>query len=178
MSRVGKLPVNIPDNIKVSITDDVITFDSGKFKKIYRVSHGVKVDYINKQIRFKIADGYSADTSTFVGMNRSNVKNIVIGLQTGFRTTLEINGVGYKALVDNRLLILTLGFSHEIFYALPDGVDASFEKPNLIILSGSDNVLVGQTAAEIISFRRPEPYKGKGVKVFGKRILRKEGKKK
>ena len=111
-------------------------------------------------------------------MDRSNIKNIVQGLKESFKTTLEINGVGYKAAVDKGVLMLTLGYSHEIFYALPKGITAAFEKPNLIILSGDDKVLVGQVASEIISFRKPEPYKGKGVKIFGKQILRKEGKKK
>jgi large subunit ribosomal protein L6 len=111
-------------------------------------------------------------------MDRSNIKNIVQGLQEPFKTVLEINGVGYKAAVDKGVLMLTLGYSHEIFYALPKGISAAFEKPNLIIISGDDKVLVGQIASEIISFRKPEPYKGKGVKIFGKQILRKEGKKK
>ena len=114
----------------------------------------------------------------FVGMNRSNVKNIIEGLQNPFKTTLEINGVGYKASVDKGVLALTLGYSHEIYYALPKNITAAFEKPNLIIITGDDKVLVGQVASEIISFRKPEPYKGKGVKILGKAILRKEGKKK
>ncbi|MBP7709700.1 MAG: 50S ribosomal protein L6 [Rickettsiales bacterium] len=178
MSRVGKLPVAIPDNIKVTVDKDVITLDSGKVKKTYKVSPGVGVEVLDKQIKLAAIDKTIPDISMFVGMDRSNIKNIVLGLQTGFKTTLEINGVGYKASVDKSVLILTLGYSHEIFYALPKGITAVFEKPNLIIISGDDNILVGQVAAEIISFRKPEPYKGKGVKVFGKKILRKEGKKK
>jgi len=178
MSRVGKLPVSIPDNIKVTVDKDIITLDSGKAKKSYRVSLGVGVELLDKQIKLVAIDKTIPDISMFVGMDRSNVKNIVLGLKTGFKTTLEINGVGYKASVDKSVLILTLGYSHEIFYALPKGITAVFEKPNLIIISGDDNILVGQVAAEIISFRKPEPYKGKGVKVFGKKILRKEGKKK
>ncbi len=178
MSRVGKLPVAIPDHIKVTVDKDVITLDSGKVKKIYKVSPGVGVEVLDKQIKLAAIDKTIPDISMFVGMDRSNIKNIVLGLQTGFKTTLEINGVGYKASVDKSVLILTLGYSHEIFYALPKGITAAFEKPNLIIISGDDNILVGQVAAEIISFRKPEPYKGKGVKVFGKKILRKEGKKK
>jgi large subunit ribosomal protein L6 len=178
MSRVGKLPVNIPDNIKVSVDKNIITFDSGKVKKTYQVSPGVKVEFADKQIRLSAVDKSIPDISMFVGMDRSNIKNIVAGLQTPFKTTLEINGVGYKASVDKGVLILTLGYSHEIFYALPKNIAAAFEKPNLIIISGDDKVLVGQVAAEIISFRKPEPYKGKGVKVLGKAILRKEGKKK
>ena len=178
MSRVGKLPVQIPDNIKISIDNGVVSFDAGKTKKTYQVSNGVKVEFADKQIKVSAVDKSIPDISMFVGMDRSNIKNIVAGLQTPFKTTLEINGVGYKASVDKGVLSLTLGYSHEILYALPQGINAAFEKPNLIIISGEDKVLVGQVAAEIISFRKPEPYKGKGVKVLGKAILRKEGKKK
>jgi large subunit ribosomal protein L6 len=178
MSRVGKLPVAIPDNVKVAIDSGLITFDSGKVKKAYKVSPGVKAEITDKQIKLSAIDKSLSDISMFVGMDRSNVKNIVIGLSVGFKTVLEINGVGYKASVDKSILVMTLGYSHEIYYALPQGIAAAFEKPNLIVITGDDNVLVGQVAAEIISFRKPEPYKGKGVKVFGKKILRKEGKKK
>lgn len=178
MSRVGKLPVSVPDNIKVTINKNIIAFDNGKIKKTYQVSNGVKAEFAEKQIKFTAVDKTIPDISMFVGMDRSNVKNIIVGLQTPFKTVLEINGVGYKASVDKGVLSLTLGYSHEILYALPKGITAAFEKPNLVIITGDDKVLVGQVAAEIISFRKPEPYKGKGVKVFGKKILRKEGKKK
>lgn len=178
MSRVGKLPVNIPDTIKVTMDKNIITFDSGKVKKTYQISLGVKVEIVDKQIKLSALDKSISDISMFVGMDRSNIKNIVAGLVTPFKTILEINGVGYKAAVEKEILALTLGYSHEIHYALPKGITAVFEKPNLITISGDDKVLVGQVAAEIISFRKPEPYKGKGVKVFGKKILRKEGKKK
>ncbi len=178
MSRVGKLPVQIPDNIKVAVSGSVVSFDNGKIKKTYEVSKGVKISFENKEIRLVAENKDTPKISMFVGMDRSNIKNIVLGLGTPFKTVLEINGVGYKASVDKNLLILTLGYSHEIIYALPKGITAAFEKPNLIIISGDDKVLVGQIASEIISFRKPEPYKGKGVKVAGKAILRKEGKKK
>lgn len=177
MSRVGKLPVQIPSSIKLSISNDILTFETGKEKKNYKLSYGINAEFADNSLKL-IASGLNQDSSMFIGMDRSNIKNIVLGLSEGFKTTLEINGVGYKASVDKSLLVLTLGYSHEIFYSLPEGISATFEKPNLIILSGSDKILVGQVAAEIISFRKPEPYKGKGVKVFGKKILRKEGKKK
>lgn len=178
MSRVGKLPVVIPDSIKVSITGDVINFDGGKTKKTYKLSKGVKAELVEKSLVFSAIDKNIPDISMFVGMNRSNVKNIIAGMKAPFKTVLEINGVGYKASVDKGVLSLTLGYSHDILYALPQGVNAAFEKPNLIVLTSEDKVLVGQVASEIISFRKPEPYKGKGVKVAGKQILRKEGKKK
>lgn len=178
MSRVGKLPVVIPDNIKVSIAGSVVTFDTGKVKKTYKISNGVKIEFADKALKLSAADKKIPDISMFVGMDRSNIKNLVAGLQTPFKTILEINGVGYKASVDKGVLSLTLGYSHEILYALPQGITASYEKPNLVTITGDDKVLVGQVASEIISFRKPEPYKGKGVKILGKAILRKEGKKK
>lgn len=178
MSRVGKLPISVPENIKVNIADGLVVFDSGKFKTEYRVNPRVKVALDSGKIKLSALDLEDTDSSMFVGMDRSNLKNIILGLQNPYKTTLEINGVGYKAAVEKNILTLTLGYSHEIYYSLPAGISASFEKPNLIIITGNDKVLVGQVAAEIISFRKPEPYKGKGIKVQGKAILRKEGKKK
>ncbi|HLD76831.1 MAG TPA: 50S ribosomal protein L6 [Rickettsiales bacterium] len=178
MSRVGKLPVVVPDNIKVAINDNIVTLDNGKLKKEYAVSTGVKVSFVDKKIKLEAINKKTPKISMFVGMDRSNIKNIVQGMNTPFKVTLEFNGVGFKAAVTKNLLALTLGFSHDIVFALPKGIAAAFEKPNFIVISGDDKVLVGQIAAEIISFRKPEPYKGKGVKIAGKAILRKEGKKK
>ncbi len=178
MSRVGKLPVKIPANVKVAVEKNIISFDNGKTKTSYKVSPKVKIEYNDGALKFSAEEGAPSDISMFIGMDRSNVKNIVGGLLEPFKTVLEVNGVGYKASVEKEVLVLTLGYSHEIYYYLPAGVSAVFEKPNLIVITGSDKVLVGQVASEIISFRKPEPYKGKGVKISGKPILRKEGKKK
>lgn len=178
MSRVGKLPVAIPGSIKVEVVGDLIRFDNSKEKKEYQVSNGVAISFENNEIKVFAKDKKQPKISMFVGMDRSNINNIVKGLTEGFKVVLEINGVGYKAAVSKNFLVLDLGFSHEIVYTLPQGIAAKFEKPNLIEITGGDKVLVGQIAAEIISFRKPEPYKGKGVKIQGQYILRKEGKKK
>lgn len=178
MSRVGKLPVAIPDNIKVSLDGNIINFDNGKVKKTYKISSGVKVELGEKEIKLSAVDKTQSKISMFVGMNRSNINNIVSGLQNPFTTTLEFNGVGYKAAVNKNILMLSLGYSHDVFYALPEGVEAAFEKPNLIKITGDDKILVGQVASEIISFRKTEPYKGKGIRIAGSKFLRKEGKKK
>jgi len=178
MSRIGKLPISIPETIKVSLNNNEVTLESGKIKKNYKVSLGINIEFKDKQIKLTSKDKNNLNVSAQIGMDRSNLKNIVQGMQSPFKIVLEINGVGYKASVDKGVLFMTLGYSHEICYTLPAGVEASFEKPNLITISGSDKVLVGQVASEVIGFRPPEPYKGKGVKVFGKKILRKEGKKK
>ncbi len=178
MSRVGKLPVTIPDNIKVTISNDIVSFDSGKLKKEYQLSKGVQAVLEEKELKISAIDNKTPKISMFVGMNRSNINNIVSGMVKDFEVALEINGVGYKASVQKNLLILDLGYSHEIVYAIPEGINVVFEKPNIVKISGSDKAKVGQIAAEIIDFRKPEPYKGKGVKRVGQVILRKEGKKK
>ena len=178
MSRIGKLPIKIPQDIKVSLYDNQISFDNGKMKKNYNISSGIVVDFSDNQIKLSVSDKSNSDLSMKIGMDRSNIKNIVSGMSVGFKTFLEVNGVGYKTALDKSVLILTLGYSHDIFYVLPKEISVTLEKPNLVVVSGDDKVLVGQVASEIISFRAPEPYKGKGIKKFGKPILRKEGKKK
>ena len=177
MSRIGKLPIKVPSNIKVAINNDIVTFVADKITRTYQIMPDVQIAYNDGVIKLSAKEGRD-NASVDVGMDRSNINNIILGLQHAFKVTLEINGVGYKAAVDKGVILLTLGYSHEIFYPLPASVTAHFEKPNLIILSSYDKILVGQVAAEIISFRKPEPYKGKGVKILGKPILRKEGKKK
>lgn len=178
MSRVGKVAIAIPDKIKVSKKGSIIELISENEKVDYKLTPGVNAEITEKSIKLVADKNSPSNIQMFVGMNRSNINNIISGLDKGFKITLEVNGVGYKASVDKRILTLTLGYSHEIHYSLPEGISASFEKPNLVVISGKDKVLVGQVSSEIISFRRPEPYKGKGVKIQGKKILRKEGKKK
>jgi large subunit ribosomal protein L6 len=112
------------------------------------------------------------------GMQRTLVSNLVVGVTTGFSRQLEINGVGYRAAVQGRTLQLQLGFSHDINYPIPDGIEIVSERPTALTISGSDKQKVGQVASEIRSMRPPEPYKGKGVKYTEERIRRKEGKKK
>ena len=177
MSRVGKLPVSVPEQIKVQVANKEIKFDNGKINKTYNVRPNVEINYSDNQIKLTAKNGNKA-YSIDVGMDRSNINNIVCGMVKPFEVVLEVNGVGYKASVNQRIIILNLGFSHEIFYSLPESVSAVFEKPNIIRLTSHDKVLVGQVASEIIAFRKPEPYKGKGVKIAGSKILRKEGKKK
>ena len=177
MSRIGKLPITVPKNITVSVDGNVVNLDSGKIRKTYKVRPTVQIIYKDNIIKLSARQGFS-DVSSDVGMDRSNLNNIVLGMQTPFEIVLEINGVGYKASINHGIVVLSLGYSHDIFYALPKDVSAEFRKPNLIVLTSSDKILVGQVAAEIISFRKPEPYKGKGIKKVGQFIVRKEGKKK
>lgn len=174
MSRIGKLPVQFASDITVSANGNVITFAKGK--------NSVELD-TRGNVAFNI-DGGVLSFSTlsdsrvhraFWGTYRALAQNIVTGLATGYTKVLEINGVGYRAAVNGRVLNLQLGFSHDINYELPEGIDASVEK-NAITLKGHDKQSLGQTAAEIRAFRPPEPYKGKGIKYAEEIIARKAGK--
>ena len=179
MSRIGKRPVEIPKAVNCAVDGKSITFNVGDKKKLYVLPEEVNISILDQKIFLdKSPTCQSGDYSAMIGMARSNIKNIISGLDKGFKVVMEYNGVGYKATVEKNTLILSLGHSHEIFYVIPKDVTATIEKPNLIVLSGSDKMQLGQIASEIISFRKTEPYKGKGIKIFGKSILRKEGKKK
>ena len=175
MSRVCKLPIKVPFDISVDIKDKILSFKKGNLERSYCIKHNVEVSFADNLLKFKS----SKDTDIkFVGLDRSNVNNIVSGLINKFNTKLEVNGVGYKFSIKDFFIIFNLGYSHEIIYCLPENVEAKFEKPNILSLSSIDKVLLGKVCADIISFRPPEPYKGKGIKKLGQDIIRKEGKKK
>lgn len=177
VSRIGKLPIKVADDIKVDITGSVVTLKKGNKTKTYDFGSRVKVLFENKEIFVKEVEN-DTESVKFSGLHRSNLHNIVKGLTEGFKITLEYNGVGYKAAMVKNYLILTLGYSHDIAIKIPENVKATPEKPNLIILESDDKEVVGTIASRIISLRKPEPYKGKGIKYQGQEILRKEGKKK
>jgi large subunit ribosomal protein L6 len=174
MSRIGKLPVEFAADVKVSSNGNVITFANAK--------HSVDLD-TKGNVAFTI-EGNTLTFSTlsdakthraFWGTYRALAANIVTGLVTGYTKQLEINGVGYRAAVNGKVLNLQLGFSHDINYELPESMEALVEK-NVITLKSHDKHSLGQVAAEIRSFRPPEPYKGKGVKYMEEHIARKAGK--
>jgi large subunit ribosomal protein L6 len=178
MSRVGKLPVKVPSDIKVEVKAPIIKITKGSVVKEY--DFGNKVDVTFGDGVIKVApkpELNKAEVAKFYGLHRNNIANIVKGLIEPYKIVLEINGVGFKASVVKANLILTLGYSHDIAIGLPANIKTKVEQ-NLITLEGDDRQLVGEIASRIISFRKPEPYKGKGVKIAGKPILRKEGKKK
>lgn len=178
MSRVGKLPIIVPNDIKVELNNNVIKISKASEVVEYDFGDKVSVIFENGEIRVSIKEGMNkAEVSNFYGLHRNNISNIVKGLIKPFDIVLEINGVGFKASVIKENLILSLGYSHDIAFALPKNVSAKVEG-NQITLTSSNKQLVGQIASEIIALRKPEPYKGKGVKIAGKPILRKEGKKK
>lgn len=174
MSRIGKLPVEFPKDINVSVDGAVITFKKGKNERTLDTKGNVEINVEGNTLTFgKKSD--SREDRAFWGTYRSLAANIVKGLTEGFTKQLEINGVGYRAAVKGKMLNLQLGFSHDIDYPIPAGVEVAVDK-NIITLKGVDNQQIGQMAAEIRAFRPPEPYKGKGVKYVEEHIVRKAGK--
>ncbi len=174
MSRIGKLPVQFASDISVSAEGNVITFTKGKNSVNLDTKGNVSFSIDGNVLTFSSlsdARGHRA----FWGTYRALAQNIVTGLTTGYTRTLEINGVGYRAAVNGRVLNLQLGFSHDINFDLPEGTEASVDK-NVITLKSHDKQLLGQVAAKVRSFRPPEPYKGKGVKYSDEVIMRKAGK--
>jgi len=185
MSRVGKSPVIVPKDVTVNLAGDEVVI-KGKLGELKTLITGdVKVSYSpvegsadgENQIVVEPAND-STKSRAMWGTTRNNLKNMVEGVAKGFDIRLEIFGVGYKAAVNGNVINLSLGFSHDILYALPEGVTAKCEKPTLLVISGYDKQLVGQIAGEIMGFRPLEPYKGKGVYKEGTKKRIKEGKKK
>jgi large subunit ribosomal protein L6 len=174
MSRIGKQPVSIPSGIEVSLDGGVISFKKGNVTKELNTKNLVDVKVENNEIVFS-PKGDDRESRAFWGTFRSLSNNIVIGLTDGYEKKLEINGVGYKAAVQGNKLVLNLGHSHAIDYEFPKNVQISVEK-NIVTIKGDDKQVIGQIAAEIRSFRPPEPYKGKGVKYVDEHIIRKAGK--
>ncbi len=174
MSRIGKKPVEFAADIKVSTNGNVITFAKGKNSVDLDTKGNVAFEVEGNVLTFKNLSE-SREHRAFWGTYRALSQNIVTGLTTGYEKKLEINGVGYRAAVKGKVLNLQLGFSHDINYDLPEAVEASVEK-NVITLKSHDKQTLGQVAAEIRSFRPPEPYKGKGVKYVEEHIVRKAGK--
>ncbi len=174
MSRIGKLPVDIPSGIEVKIEGGKIIFRSGKVSKEIDTKDNVFAKIENNQIIFS-PKGDDRQSKAFWGTYRSLSDNVIIGFTKGFEKKLEINGVGYKAAVKGNTLELSLGFSHPINYDFPKNITINVEK-NIVTIKGDDKQVVGQVAADIRSFRPPEPYKGKGVKYVEETIIRKAGK--
>jgi len=173
MSRIGKNPVELKD---VTVTNDngVLTFTKGKKSLTLDTKGNVGINIEGSTLTFSTNSDSRVDRA-FWGTYRALSANCVKGLTEGFSKQLEINGVGYRAAVKGKVLNLQLGHSHDINYDIKDGLEMSVEK-NVITIKGADNQAVGQAAAEIRSFRPPEPYKGKGVKYMEEHIVRKAGK--
>lgn len=174
MSRIGKKPIAIPNGMEVSVNDTVVTVKKGN-KSIDVETHGrVGVEVAENNVVFSLVGEESQDKA-YWGTYRALTNNAIIGLNEGFKKSLEINGVGYRAAVKGKVLELQLGFSHPINFDIPENIEIAVEK-NIISIKGSSKQEVGQVAAKIRGFRPPEPYKGKGVKYSDEKIIRKAGK--
>lgn len=177
MSRIGKQPIEIPSGVTVTLDGAALEVKGPKGLLAMTLLDEVKVDVGEKEISVQPSSKAKSARSAW-GMQRTLVANLVEGVTEGFKKKLEINGVGYRAAMKGKSLNLQLGFSHDIDYPAPEGIDIKTPDQTTIEISGIDKQKVGQVAAEIRSFRPPEPYKGKGVKYEGEYIFRKEGKKK
>ncbi len=177
MSRIGKKPVPVPKGATATLDGQKVTVKGPKGELSLTLVNDVTVKMGEEGIEVAPRDESKRARSMW-GMSRSLVENIVVGVTSGFTKTLEINGVGYRAALKGKELQLQLGYSHDVLYLIPEGIQVACPKPTEIVVSGIDKVRVGQVAAEIRQYRKPEPYKGKGVKYAGEFIFRKEGKKK
>jgi large subunit ribosomal protein L6 len=177
MSRIGKKSVPVPKGVTASVNGQTVSMKGPKGE----LSFVAIDDIIVKMEDGEVAVAPRTETKSAQaawGMSRTMVANLIEGVTKGFERKLEISGVGYRAAVQGKNLQLTLGYSHEIHYPIPAGITIVTPKPTEIVVSGADRQRVGQVAAEIREYRKPEPYKGKGVKYSDEKIFRKEGKKK
>ncbi len=177
MSRVGKNPVPIPAGVTVDVSGQTVKAKGKKGELSLRVADEIAVAKEGNTVVVKMRQE-SNRSRVLWGTSRALIRNLVQGAHEGYTVNLEIEGVGYRAAADAKALKLQLGYSHEILYPIPTGIAIRTPKPTEIEISGADRQQVGQVAAEIRNMRPPEPYKGKGIRYAGEKILRKEGKKK
>lgn len=174
MSRIGKTPVKIPSGVTVSIDNDAITVNGSKGTLTQFTMPEVTVKQQDDELVFTTIDDERVSRSKH-GLMRTLVQNMVTGVSQGFEKKLEVNGIGYRVNLAGRDLKMSLGFSHEAVYHIPEGIDVKVEQ-NIITVSGISRQQVGQAASEIRALKKPEPYKGKGIKYADERIIRKSGK--
>jgi len=178
MSRIGKKAVPVPSGVTADIAGQTVSVKGPKGTLIFALNEHVNVAKTDDgSIKIEPKDESKLARASW-GMSRTQIANLIKGVTVGFERKLEISGVGYKAALQGKVLQLSLGYSHDIAYPVPEGIAIVVPKPTEIVVSGIDAQRVGQVAAEIRKYRPPEPYKGKGVKYAGEFIVRKEGKKK
>jgi large subunit ribosomal protein L6 len=177
MSRIGKNPVAVPAGVDVTLDGHDLKAKGKLGELSMRFVDDVNVEFTDGQITVKPAND-TKKARMMWGMQRTLAQNVITGVSEGFTRDLEITGTGYRAQVQGKQLNLSLGFSHDVLFDIPDGIDIKCEKPTSVRISGIDKQKVGQVAAEIRGWRPPEPYKGKGVRYSDEYIVRKEGKKK
>ena len=177
MSRIGKRPVTVPSGVTATVEGQTVKMKGPKGQLQFVVHDDVEVKFENGTV--KVAPRVKTNRAqAMYGTARAQIANLVAGVTKGFEKKLEITGVGYRATLQGKNLQLALGYSHDVVYPVPEGIAITVPKPTEIVVNGSDSQRVGQVAAEIRSYRPPEPYKGKGVKYANEFIFRKEGKKK
>ena len=177
MSRIGKQPVELPSGVTAAISGQTVEVKGPKGARSFTATDDVTITLEDNVIKVD-PRGSSKRARQQWGMSRTMVANLVTGVTDGFKRELEINGVGYRAQMQGNTLKLSLGLSHDVNFEVPDGVTVTAPKQTEIVIEGIDEQLVGQVAANIRSWRAPEPYKGKGIKYKDEYIFRKEGKKK
>lgn len=177
MSRIGKKPIPVPSGVTVAIDGQTVHVKGPKGELQSAFSDLVAMSMADGEVKVEPRDE-SKEARALWGLSRTLIANMVTGVTTGFTKSLEITGVGYRAAVQGRDLRLNLGYSHDVVYPIPEGVSIVTPKPTEIQVSGIDKQRIGQVAAEIRAWRKPEPYKGKGVRYAGEHIFRKQGKKK
>ncbi|SDZ53267.1 LSU ribosomal protein L6P [Jannaschia faecimaris] len=177
MSRIGKRPVDLPSGVEASVSGQTISVKGPKGTRTFTATDDVDLKVNDGAVSVE-PRGKSKRARQQWGMSRTMVENLVTGVTTGFKKELEISGVGYRAQMQGNTLKLSLGYSHDVNFDVPEGVTVTAAKPTEIAVEGIDQQLVGQVAANIREWRAPEPYKGKGIRYKGEYIFRKEGKKK
>ena len=175
MSRLGKLPIELPEGTKATIDGDFVVVKGPKGELKERTNEIVKIDISEKEIVVSIKNIESKKEKALWGLYRSLINNMVVGVNSGYEKKLEINGVGYKVALQGNKFVLNVGFSHPVDYELPEGITGAVEG-NVITVSGIDKQMVGEAAAQIRKIKKPEPYKGKGIKYIDEIIRRKAGK--
>ena len=175
MSRIGNQPVGIPSGVSISVKDDILTVKGAKGELTQKFHPEVSFDIQEKKVVVSRVDDSKAAKSMH-GLYRKLLDNMVIGVSKGFEKALVINGVGYRAEMTGKNLLLSLGYSTQIEYVIPEGAAVAIDGTNKVVVSGIDKAIVGQVASEIRSLRPPEPYKGKGIKYEDENIRRKVGK--
>ncbi|MDB6178613.1 50S ribosomal protein L6 [Paracoccus sp. Z330] len=177
MSRIGKKPVELPKGVTAEVKGQTIEVKGPKGARSFTATDDVTIALDDGLVRVT-PRGTSKRARQQWGMTRSMVENLTVGVSTGFKKELEIQGVGYRAQMQGKTLKLSLGYSHEVNFETPDGVTITAPKQTEVVVEGVDQQLVGQVAANIREWRRPEPYKGKGIRYKDEYVFRKEGKKK
>ena len=176
MSRIGKLPIEIPSGVTIEINDRTVVVKGPKGEDSLEVSKSVELELAENELLVKIPENYTKAQNIDHGLYRSLINNMVVGVSEGYEKTLQIEGTGYRAMKQGNNLVMNLGFSHQVTMADPEGIEVEVPNDRTIVVKGYNKQLVGQHAANIRNWRKPEPYKGKGIRYVDEHVRRKVGK--